>query len=71
MGTKAAPGKYDCYEKAAKDEPMFTLLARDPIAPILVDLWAQLAVVAGQDEEKVNEAFRCALEMRRYRAAKA
>lgn len=42
MGTKIDPGKFDCYEKAEIDEPLFTLLARDPLAPHLVALWAQL-----------------------------
>lgn len=42
MGTKRRPGRYDCHAKAAPDEPLFTLLARDPLAPGLVDLWAAL-----------------------------
>lgn len=42
MGTKAAPGAYDCYAKAATDEPLFTLLARDRLASDLVHLWAAL-----------------------------
>jgi hypothetical protein len=40
MGTKIAPGKFDCYKKANQDEPMFTLLARDPAASHLVVMWA-------------------------------
>jgi hypothetical protein len=32
----------DCYLKAEPDEPKFTLLARDPLAPFLVALWAAL-----------------------------
>lgn len=42
MGTKRNPGKYDCYAKAEPDEPMFTLLARDPMAAHLVRIWAGL-----------------------------
>lgn len=42
MGTKTDPGKYDCHGKAADDEPLFTLRAKDPIAPYLVELWRQL-----------------------------
>jgi hypothetical protein len=42
MSTKNNPGKYDCYAKAAPDEPMFVLLARDPVAPFLVSLWAKV-----------------------------
>ena len=29
MGTKNNPGKFDCYEHAKPDEPMFVLLGRD------------------------------------------
>lgn len=42
MGTKNNPGKFDCYEKAEPDEPMFTLLARDPQGADFVHLWAAL-----------------------------
>lgn len=42
MGTKENPSQFDCYDKAAPDEPMFILLARDPIAPYLVTLWANV-----------------------------
>jgi hypothetical protein len=31
MGTKSNPGPFDCYAKAEPDEPMFVLLARDPL----------------------------------------
>lgn len=40
MGTKANPAPNDCYAKAEDDEPMFTLLARDPLAARLVRQWA-------------------------------
>ncbi|HAW11807.1 MAG TPA: aspartate decarboxylase, partial [Chloroflexi bacterium] len=30
MGTKNNPGKFDCYDDAHPDEPMFVLLGRDP-----------------------------------------
>lgn len=39
MATKNEPGQYDCYKKAAEDEPLFTLRAKDPIAPYLVEIW--------------------------------
>jgi hypothetical protein len=29
MATKANPGAYDCYTKAADDEPIFTLRASE------------------------------------------
>lgn len=49
MGTKNNPGTYDCYAAAEPDEPLFTLLARDPTAPWLVAAWRQLR--AGKYEE--------------------
>lgn len=67
MGTKSNPGKWDCYAKAKPDEPLFVLMARDPLAPILVDLWAQLAVSrAVNGAEKSVEAIACANAMREW-----
>lgn len=43
MGTKLEPGKFDCYAKAAEDEPIFTLRAKDPLAPGLVRAWRYLS----------------------------
>lgn len=40
MGTKNNPGKFDCYQNALPDEPMFVLLARDPEFCNLVSQWA-------------------------------
>jgi len=45
MGTKANPGPYDCYAKAADDEPIFTLRANDPVAEFFVAAW--VAIYAG------------------------
>ena len=42
MGTKANPGSYDCYGAADDDEPLFTLRARDPLAPVLIRTWVEL-----------------------------
>jgi hypothetical protein len=63
MATKANPGKYDCYENAAPDEPMFVLLARDRHAPALVALWAVMRELYGEDAEKVAEARQCCVDM--------
>lgn len=74
MGTKNNPGEYDCYANAEPDEPMFILLARDPIAPVLVDLWATLRETQGcadhpgrSHTDKAKEAHHCAKQMRIYR----
>lgn len=42
MGTKNNPGQFDCHAKAEDEEPLFTLLARDPLAHGLVELWVHL-----------------------------
>jgi hypothetical protein len=39
MGTKNNPGEYDCYAKAAMDEPLFTMRAKDVSAPYFVEMW--------------------------------
>lgn len=67
MGTKEKPGKFDCYENAERDEPMFVLLARDPLAPILVRLWADLREHAAGNPSKVFEARTCAIDMEKWR----
>ena len=41
MGTKLKPGRYDCYERALPDEPMFVILGRDPDFFDLVSKWAK------------------------------
>lgn len=69
MGTKNNPGKFDCYANAEPDEPMFVLLARDPLAPILVDLWAALREQAAGNPPKVAEARTCAYSMRAWKHA--
>jgi hypothetical protein len=61
VSTKNNPGKYDCYAKAAPDEPMFVLLARDPLAPTLVRLWAEQQ--SNGKIEKVRESLDCARAM--------
>ena len=74
MGTKENPGIYDCYGRAMPDEPMFTLLGRDPDAPSLVSEWAdkrEADVHAGrrppEDLKAVEEARECARRMRTWR----
>ncbi len=42
MGTKLQPSSFDLYERAEPNEPSFTLLARDPLAPFLVSIWSSL-----------------------------
>ncbi len=68
MGTKNNPGQFDCYHNAAPDEPMFVLLARDPLAPILVEAWAALRdLMRPEHGQKVAEALACAQDMRDWK----
>lgn len=76
MGTKNNPGKYDCYDKADPDEPLFVLRAKDPTAPDLVRLWVDTrrneARIQGlkidpEYEDKLEEALSCARAMEVWR----
>jgi len=75
VSTKNDPGEFDCYAKALPDEPMFVLLGRDPSAPDLVSDWAyirELDIQSGRrprsDSAMVEEARRCAADMRLWRS---
>ena len=71
MGTKTDPGNINCLAKAEDDEPIFVLLARDPLAPALVRLWAEargLAAREQRDGDKADEAERVADDMERWAA---
>lgn len=74
MGTKNNPGTFDCYQRALPDEPMFTILARDPDFQDFVSSWArrrQMAIDCGDrpvdDQAAVDEAYRCAEDGARWR----
>ena len=71
MATKNNPGEYDCYAKADPDEPMFTLLARDPSAPTIIEAWCQDRLMRGlvyneETEAQIKEARCCAFNMKRW-----
>lgn len=75
MGTKQNPGRYDCYGKAEPDEPMFTLLARDPLAARVIRYWidqtmghAEYSREYTRDlDDKIKEASQCARDMEEWR----
>lgn len=66
MGTRNNPGKFDCFSNAEPDEPMFVLLGRDPCAPILIGIWAELRKRMGENQEKVDEAEACEVACERW-----
>lgn len=50
-------------------QPVFVLRASDPLAPILVSLWAALREKAGEDRRKISEARSLAMTMVRWQRA--
>jgi len=51
--TKNNPGKFNCYEKAAPDEPLFTLRAKDQVAAAFVRAWR--LVRAGEIDDAMDQ----------------
>jgi hypothetical protein len=56
-----------CLNRAADDEPVFVLRAKDPLAAKMVEDWAARALLAGLHEDKVQAAYRYARSMRAWR----
>ncbi len=57
-----------CLNKAAFDEPIFVLRAKDPLAPQAVRLWATMSI-GRHEPDKIDEAMHLAEQMERYRSA--
>lgn len=56
-----------CLNKAADDEPIFVLRAKDPLAPLLVRRWAELARgTDSHDQAKQISALRVSGEMEKW-----
>lgn len=55
-----------CLQKAAEDEPIFVLRAKDTLAPGLVEEWADRAAAQGAPDGKVAEARMQADQMRAW-----
>jgi len=56
MGTKNNPGPFDHHADAAPDEPVFTLRGCDPLAPVLVRMWAAQRWQEGASPAMVADA---------------
>lgn len=50
MSTKINPGRFNCYAAAMPDEPIFTILARDPAFPATVDFWRSCRIDFGKNK---------------------
>lgn len=60
-----------CINKADDDEPVFVLRGQDKLAPVLVDLWAELALLNGcTNSAKIDEACTLAELMRNWHTKK-
>ena len=59
---------YGCLGRAALDEPVFILRARDILAPKAVVRWAHLAEQAGSPQDKVRSALQVAKQMADWQA---
>lgn len=71
MATKNNPGPNDCYKRAEPDEPMFTLLGRDPCASMLVLTWIRMRrALGGSSTEQLEEARVCAHAMAAWATVK-
>lgn len=75
MGLKADELQHGCFARAEADEPMFVLLSRDRLAPLLVRAWAGLRTLQiwiglkpASDYVKVDEARQLAARMTQWRA---
>jgi hypothetical protein len=54
-----------CYTKAqVKGEKTFTLRAQDIFAPKIICEWIKEGMLGGVPDDKLREAFECALTMR-------
>jgi hypothetical protein len=59
-----------CLGKAADDELLFVLRAKDPAAAMVVRIWSQIAASQAMHEpEKLAEAFELATQMDAWRKA--
>lgn len=59
-----------CLSKAANDEMVFTLLARDVVAPSVIRFWVSERLRVGKNtvgDEQIREALECAKVMERQR----
>lgn len=64
-----AEGANGCLAKAKDDEMLFILRAQDISSPIVVLEWMKLNFETCP-EDKLREAFNCALEMKRQNVRK-
>lgn len=72
MPSKQNPGVFDCYKAAMIDEPIFTILGRDPAGPATLRFWAEERgrigkIVSEEDRARIGAAIEEATEMLNWR----
>ena len=72
MANKNHPGPFNCHAAALPDEPIFTLLGRDPAAPETIRDWAfrreaMEKNTTQEDRDRIDEAIHCASDMEKWR----
>ena len=64
----AAQHNEGCLGRAAVDEPVFVLRAKDPAAAVIVRIWCQLGWhMAHHDKDQIDGALKIADEMEAWR----
>lgn len=58
-----------CLNRAASDEPIFTLRAKDPLAPQTLRHWAAMSE-GTHEQSKIDEALTLAYQMEGWRKAR-
>lgn len=66
---ETAPGAQGCLGKASDDEMLFVLRAQDITAPHTILEWIKLNF-HNCPEDKLREAFECALTMKKHKGRK-
>lgn len=71
MGTRNNPSKFDCIAKAEDDEPLFTLLGRDPQGASLVQMWIMLRNKDAQGARRLLEKMIVVADQQPYKPSNA
>lgn len=80
MYTKINPSKTNAYANAEPNEPIFTLIGRDPDAALIVHIWATLRLRqirigmledTVEERDQISEAISVSQEMSRYSSLRA
>lgn len=64
---RAAPAPRKALDDRVEDmEPTFTLRAQDALAPAVIRMWCEAALLLGVDPDKIRDARQIALRMEQW-----